>query len=109
MKKTELYKKARKNMFLENRNYATKEINEIVQAQFHYFWYNVNLQKPLEICTFANFDEKQLKKIKIQVLIFKNDNIYIFKRKNEINLFNTVMLHLLLNKQYSQPTKITKI
>ena len=109
MTKTELYKKARKNMFLEYRNYLPKEINEIVQGQFHYFWYNVNLKNPLEVCAFASFDEKNLKKIKTQVLIFQNNNMYIFKKKNEINLFNTVMLHLLLNKQYLQLTKNTKI
>ena len=109
MKKTELYNQARKNIPLENRGYLNKEINEIVQAQFHYFWYNVNLQKPLEVCAFANFDKKQLKRIKTQVLIFQNDNMYIFKKKKEINLFNTVILHLLLNKQYLKLTKNTKI
>lgn len=109
MIKTELYKKARKNEILEDKDYLSKELSEIVQAQFHYFWYNVNLKNSLEECAFAHFSEKSLKKLKTQILIFQNDNMHIFKRKNEVQLFNTVILHLLLNKQYSHLTKLTKI
>lgn len=109
MRKTEIYIKARNNQELDNREYLNKEINEIVQAQFHYFWYSVNLKYNLESCAFSNLCEKQLKKIKTQILVFQANNSYIFNKKDEVNLFNTVIIHLLLNKEYSHITKLNKI
>lgn len=97
MSNTKVYEKARKNVKLLRRKYTNLELYDIVTGQFHYFWYKLNLGYNLEHCAYQHWTELEKNEIKKIIVIFRKKNIQIFK--NQLKLFNIVLLHLLLNQK----------
>ena len=107
-----LYESLRLNEYLVERNYSSKELEDIVKAQFYYFYYKIKIGDNLPECSFLNLKDRNLLKIKNKIISFKKNLLPLFK--NDKDSFEKTILFLLLslNSRYNSTSvneKKTKI
>ena len=103
-----LYEESRLNKGLVEKNYSSKELEDIVKAQFYYFYYKIKIGENLPDCSFINLKDKNLLKIKNKILMLKKKLLPLFK--SDKIFFEKVFLFLLLNlNSQSINKKQTKI
>lgn len=88
-----IYEASRLNMVLIEKMYSSKELEEIIKAQFYCFYYKLKVGESLPECCLMNIKNKNV--LKNKILILKKKLLPLFKK--DIDYFEKTILFLLLN------------